>query len=889
MEKELFNKNLQVFVLFTLASITGLAFATDYSVTSSTSSQIVFGANNDTLTVSGAGSINYGSTKTVNSPSRSGVTITNAGTISGTDDTIYLSSSNNATITNTGTISSSDATITLSYSDGGTITNTGTITGANYTINLCGSDTTITNSGAITSTGRDGLYLACGSVVTLNNTGTITGSRYGIGNYVGNWSADPFNVVIVNTGTIDGGSSDINTNYPASFASLTNDQGGSDALKVRLRLPTSYILKVNSTSDYGKLDISSPYGVMNFSIDSSSTLAVGTYNDVILNLPASKISGGQGSVTTSGGTFYWTLNEYQSDDWNLVIATSDTTAPNFSSRVVSAYHGLNYDVDTDVDTNIVLNFDENVDVETGNITIKRYDGSTIETISLPSSQVTGSGTSQITVNPSSSLPSHPSAPHNSSVDQVYFTIDATAFDDASGNSFAGLTDSNKNSVDFRMEDTNCPHDIQAVAPTNVTFTSNCFISMGFKYNPSAGGGTVTINSGATIYTMSGYPFSFSAYGGNANLVNNGTLQAGNAGVQIGSNVNSIINTGTIGGGSSYGALSLWGSPTITSITNTGTLLKTGSKHHIYNDYNGTITTINNDQGQSGSDPVTLLGTIPTNYNVIINSPSDYGKIEFVAPAWRGNASATTTFGVHSSSTLAAGTYSAVITGLTSGRFAAGTSGTFNSGALTWVLNNSSGTIWDLVVSNVGPTVSSVSSDKSAGSYKVGEAININILFSSSVNVTGTPQITLETGSTDRVINYSSGSSSNTLTFVYTVQAGDTASDLDYISTSALALNGGTIRDSSSNNATLTLPTVGGSGSLGSNEALVIDTVVPSIAITSSTVSDGATSNNSTIAMIFTSSEATTNFVHGDITVVGGSLSSLSGSGTTYTATFTPAG
>ena len=60
-----------------------------------------------------------------------------------------------------------------------------------------------------------------------------------------------------------------------------------------------------------------------------------------------------------------------------------------------------------------------------------------------------------------------------------------------------------------------------------------------------------------------------------------------------------------------------------------------------------------------------------------------------------------------------------------------------------------------------------------------------------------------------------------------------------------------------------------------------------MAITSSTVSDGATSSDSTIAMIFTSSEATSNFVVGDITVSGGALSSFSGSGTTYTATFTP--
>ena len=67
------------------------------------------------------------------------------------------------------------------------------------------------------------------------------------------------------------------------------------------------------------------------------------------------------------------------------------------------------------------------------------------------------------------------------------------------------------------------------------------------------------------------------------------------------------------------------------------------------------------------------------------------------------------------------------------------------------------------------------------------------------------------------------------------------------------------------------------------------TACSTMAITSSTVSDGATSNNSTLAMTFTASASTSNFVVGDITVSGGALSSFSGSGTTYTATFTPSG
>ena len=87
---------------------------------------------------------------------------------------------------------------------------------------------------------------------------------------------------------------------------------------------------------------------------------------------------------------------------------------------------------------------------------------------------------------------------------------------------------------------------------------------------------------------------------------------------------------------------------------------------------------------------------------------------------------------------------------------------------------------------------------------------------------GTPQLSLETGSTDRNAVYTSGSGTNTLAFNYTVQNGDTASDLNYKATTSLALNGATIADSAGNNATLTLPALASSDSLAGNSAIVID-------------------------------------------------------------------
>ena len=63
-----------------------------------------------------------------------------------------------------------------------------------------------------------------------------------------------------------------------------------------------------------------------------------------------------------------------------------------------------------------------------------------------------------------------------------------------------------------------------------------------------------------------------------------------------------------------------------------------------------------------------------------------------------------------------------------------------------------------------------------------------------------------------------------------------------------------------------------------------------ITSTTSGVTSGSTTNDSTIALTFTASEAATGFAADDITVSGGSLSSFTQvNPSNYTATFTPSG
>src|SRR5207249_1507455 len=115
-----------------------------------------------------------------------------------------------------------------------------------------------------------------------------------------------------------------------------------------------------------------------------------------------------------------------------------------------------------------------------------------------------------------------------------------------------------------------------------------------------------------------------------------------------------------------------------------------------------------------------------------------------------------------------------------------------------------------------------------GTYKAGTVIPVTVNFNEAVNVAGTPRITLNTAPSETV-NYSSGSGTSALVFNYTVQAGDTqATALDYVNTASLALNGGTIQDAGTNNATLTLPGVNGGNSLQNSKTLKIDTTAPTV-------------------------------------------------------------
>ncbi len=490
--------NMRYFIIFLYIIIYNQIFlnitkAEDITISSNHSSQIVM-SNNDTLTINADVTVDTSAAEPVelegHSFSTSSTTITNNGTIIGTTKGIEADQSTDFSINNSGTVSVTDnanrpgsaisllqssgtvsivnsgtleseradtiklhpstGTVTINNSgsitsskdrtinfgqqaNAGTIINSGTISGRANTLYIYSSGTnnsagTITNSGTISATGGNGFEINNVNDVTVTNTGTISATGdaiFGIGDNSSTGN------IIINKGTISSGSSnhDLVVKTNVGLESLTNDQGGNDALKLEGYLPVNYVFLANSTTDYGKLAVDSQNGATTFSISTDSTLSAGTYTSVITGVSSSRFTAGStGTVTVTNGKFNWTLTETSSGstNWNLVVTNFDNDAPTLSSSSPS-------DNETEVATNanIVLTFSEAVDAESGNITIKKTsDDSTIETIDVTGDKVSGSGSTAITINPSTDL--------TADID-YYILIDASAFDDAAGNSYAGIS------------------------------------------------------------------------------------------------------------------------------------------------------------------------------------------------------------------------------------------------------------------------------------------------------------------------------------------------------------------------------------------------------------------------------------------------------------------
>ena len=213
--------------------------------------------------------------------------------------------------------------------------------------------------------------------------------------------------------------------------------------------------------------------------------------------------------------------------------------------------------------------------------------------------------------------------------------------------------------------------------------------------------TGDINSGSdTIYNGPGRYIS--------SLVNQGEISASDAGILNNGTISSLTNSGAImspegiaiendGAGATITNLTNSGnidagtaisntSGTIETITNTGYISSSTSLADIHN--NGYINMLINRQRN-----LTFTGNLPANYQIIIASTSNYGKITFT------DVTGTTNFGIHATSSVMENTtYTDVITGISDAELSAKT-GTFTDAegdSYNWSLSLDGGS-YDLIL------------------------------------------------------------------------------------------------------------------------------------------------------------------------------------------------
>ena len=296
------------------------------------------------IRVSGAGAITYGGV--LAEGGASGNIIYNYGTISAGGQTLQIDNSSNNTlinystglieatggsavqhgsqlggassIDNRGSITATAYGVTAStrggYTSSYTFTNSGTIstnTTSAAAVSLNSTSVTATNSAAGSITSAYNGIDSSATTLVFSNSGMVDATNHGL-------ALTNTNATITNTGTIKGTARGIKNNN--IITTLNNSQGRGNvngALTYEGTLPANYNIIINSTSNYGKLSVTSGTNSLIFGIHNTSNVTSGTYEDVLTGVSTSNLS----SLTGTYGAYNWTLAS-DGTNYDLTVAAS---------------------------------------------------------------------------------------------------------------------------------------------------------------------------------------------------------------------------------------------------------------------------------------------------------------------------------------------------------------------------------------------------------------------------------------------------------------------------------------------------------------------------------------------------------------------------------------
>tara|TARA_Y100000589_G_scaffold128495_1_gene122385 strand:+ start:1057 stop:7983 length:6927 start_codon:yes stop_codon:yes gene_type:complete len=322
-------------------------------------------------------------------------------------------------------------------------------------------DNTLLISGTAEANSSVEVFIDGGSIgtATANGAGAWsydhTGTAVSDGSYV---------LTAIATDTAGNGSSasndfniTVDTGTPAapSVSGISDDTGtGGDGITADNTLVISGSAEANASVevfiDGGSIGTATASGAGAWSYDHSSvTLGDATYALTAVATDAA------GNTSSASATF------------NVTVDTSGPAVSNLTPTDGNTSVGF-----TD---NLIIEFNEVVTVQSGNLVIYNGGGSVFETVPIGDARVTGSGTTTLTINPDATLVGG---------SDYYVQIASGAVADGLGNTFAGISDSTT------WNFTTNPTQLTATTPVDDATDQNLDVNLSFTFNEA-----VTVNSG----------------------------------------------------------------------------------------------------------------------------------------------------------------------------------------------------------------------------------------------------------------------------------------------------------------------------------------------------------------------------------------------------------
>ena len=575
--------------------------------------------------------------------------------------------------------SSSTTSFTVTGSGSIEVATSGSNEGSQYSALLISSKTmtgSVINSGILSTTngGRGWALYVTGSSISqgIVNNGSIISGNVGIN---------------LNSSTITGGI----TNSSSITATVPSYTGGSFTSTYGIQAGWSAVTLTSATVNGGLNNSGSMYGYVNgISLDGSSVINQGISNTGV-------IVGYQAITLASGAQ----VNGGVTNGSSVNSAASMTSASNGGISGGNAIYNAGS-----------IDFVSNYGQMTGGTDTSQSVTTARSAIANDSGGVIGSIVNQSTGVISSSLASSGTYQTSYGIYNAGTITSLTNYGTIQGNE--GVHTNTGGSIPTITNSGS----ISGLSKNAITFDS------GATFTTLTNSGTISgTTTGLYMYQTQGTTLTNSGTIKSTNTTATQTYGAITAGVFLaGANISNVTNSGTISG---TDGILFYNGGAITKLVNTGTISGGTNGVSILTQYPsggnpvvnpsaGSIGTLENQQGKANSNPLTYTGPLPSSYNIIIASTSNFGQLKSVS-----SVSGQMAFGISSLSTTSSAIVGQTLAGVLQGfgtalsTYLSNPTASSSNGYFYYLIQEGTTGIWDLVVTAVPATSNSSSASTSS--------------------------------------------------------------------------------------------------------------------------------------------------------------------------------